>query len=301
MSTGPIKSKFRFAIFAASVGIAVLIGYIVVEKLGATQRERASEEKEATSWRENARSNSAQPKSPPTTALATTTTPSATSTFMVPSPFTLALDIGHTPKRGGAVSARGVSEYEFNRRLVDELKQKLRFSRDIQSFVVNSQGSEISLPKRAEQADQGKADVFLAIHHDSVKESYLKKWEVEGQTRKYCDEYSGYSIFVSAKNTKAMESLAVAKVLGESLLKAGFKPTLHHAAQENRIVLDTEKGIYLFDDLIVLKGAKMPAVLLECGVIVNRDEEQKLNNPQYRNRLIEAIIGGMESLAAPKR
>jgi len=33
----------------------------------------------------------------------------------------------------------------------------------------------------------------------------------------------------------------------------------------------------------------MPAVLLECGVIVNRAEEEKLNSPAYRKRLVDAI------------
>ena len=34
--------------------------------------------------------------------------------------FVIALDIGHSPLRGGAISARGVFEYQFNRRLVAE-------------------------------------------------------------------------------------------------------------------------------------------------------------------------------------
>jgi N-acetylmuramoyl-L-alanine amidase len=42
----------------------------------------------------------------------------------------------------------------------------------------------------------------------------------------------------------------------------------------------------------------MPAVLLECGVIVNRAEEAKLNDPAYRNRLVEAISSAVENLAA---
>ena len=41
----------------------------------------------------------------------------------------------------------------------------------------------------------------------------------------------------------------------------------------------------------------MPAVLLECGVIVNRAEEEKLNDPAYRSRLIDAISSAVENLA----
>jgi N-acetylmuramoyl-L-alanine amidase len=81
------------------------------------------------------------------------------------------------------------------------------------------------------------------------------------------------------------------------LLDAGLTPTLHHVAQENRPILDRTKGIYAFDDLVVLKTAKMPALLLECGVIVNRAEEEKLDNAVYRERLIEAIGRAVQSFA----
>ena len=41
----------------------------------------------------------------------------------------------------------------------------------------------------------------------------------------------------------------------------------------------------------------MPAVLLECGVIVNRAEEQDLNSEKYRSRLIVAIKSAIAKYA----
>jgi N-acetylmuramoyl-L-alanine amidase len=211
--------------------------------------------------------------------------------------FVIALDVGHTPLRGGAISARGVFEYEFNRRLVAELFAQLQSSGFTQSFVINPQGGEISLPHRSIEANEQKADLFLAIHHDSVKDKYLKNWEFDGKTQKYCDDFHGYSIFISRKNARAAESVEFAANLGQALLDAGLTPTLHHAEQEKRPVLDKDKGVYAFDDLVVLKIAKMPAVLLECGVIVNRREEEKLNDPAYRKRLIGAIDRAIQEVA----
>jgi N-acetylmuramoyl-L-alanine amidase len=258
--------------------------------------ETPGERKTTSDWKANAVSRPAK------TVPSPSATPVATATIgprEIPAPgkFTIALDIGHTQKKGGAISARGVFEYQFNRRLANELFQRLRTSSSVRPVLINPDGAEISLPKRAEEATRQKADLFLALHHDSVKDSYLKTWEVEGKTQKYCDDFHGYSIFISNKNAKAIESLGFASALGRALLKAGFTPTLHHATQENRPVLDKEKGIYSFDNLVVLKTAQMPAVLLECGVIVNRDEEEKLNDPAYRGRLIDAISSAIESLA----
>jgi N-acetylmuramoyl-L-alanine amidase len=224
-------------------------------------------------------------------------TPAAKASHRSPGDFTIALDIGHTPLRGGAISARGIFEYQFNRRLVAELFAQLQAMGFIHTFVINPQGDEISLVHRSAEANQQKADLFLAIHHDSVRDKYLKNWEIDGKTQKYCDDFHGYSIFISRKNAKPDESVEFATKLGRALLDAGLTPTLHHIAQENRPILDRAKGIYAFDDLVVLKTAKMPALLLECGVIVNRAEEEKLNNPLYRQRLIEAISRAVQSFA----
>src|SRR6266404_1239806 len=224
-------------------------------------------------------------------------TPAAKVAHKSPADFIITLDIGHTPLRGGAISARGVFEYRFNRRLVAELFAQLQAIGFIRAFVINPQGDEISLVHRSAEANQQKADLFLAIHHDSVKDKYLKNWEFDGKTQKYCDDFHGYSIFISRKNAKADESAQFADKLGRALLDAGLTPTLHHVAQENRPILDRTKGIYAFDDLVVLKTAKMPALLLECGVIVNRAEEEKLNNAVYRERLIEAIGRAVQSFA----
>ena len=215
-----------------------------------------------------------------------------------PADFIIALDIGHTPSRGGAVSARGVFEYEFNRRLVGELFTQLQEIGFTRSFIINPQGGNISLARRSAEANAQEADLFLAIHHDSVKDRFLKTWEVNGATHKYCDDFHGYSIFVSNKNAKSADSLLFASKLGQGLVDAGFTPTLHHVAQENRPIIDKGKGIYSFDDLVVLKTAKMPAVLLECGIIVNRSEEEKLNSAAYRKRLIDAVGRAIQSFAS---
>ncbi len=43
-------------------------------------------------------------------------------------------------------------------------------------------------------------------------------------------------------------------------------------------LIDEEAGVYRYDHLIVLHSAHMPAVLLEAGSIVNRQEELELTN-----------------------
>jgi N-acetylmuramoyl-L-alanine amidase len=268
---------------------------VAIEK---SPRAQSHEDEEALSDEELKKQGDIQIEIPTSKAVSKSSpTPAAKVARKNAGDFVIALDIGHSPLRGGAISARGVFEYEFNHRLVAELFAQLQSLGFTRSFVINPEGSEISLAHRSAEANEQKADLFLAIHHDSVKDKYLKNWEFKGKPQKYCDDFHGYSIFISRKNPRVAESAEFAAKLGRALLGAGFTPTLHHEEQEKRPVTDREKGIYAFDDLVVLKTAKMPAVLLECGVIVNRVEEEQLNNPAYRKRLVGAIARAIQDFA----
>jgi N-acetylmuramoyl-L-alanine amidase len=211
--------------------------------------------------------------------------------------FVVALDAGHSKVNGGARSAHGKFEYEFNRQLVSELAPELRASRLFEPLLINPKGADVRLTSRSLAANQAGADLFLSIHHDSVKDRFLKDWNVDGSLEKYTNEFHGYSVFFSRKNPDAAQSLAFAKLLGATLREAAFTPTLHHAQQENRPIIDKLNGVYAFDDLIVLKTANMPAVLLECGVILNPKEEEELQTSGYRKRLVGAIASAIEQFS----
>ena len=203
----------------------------------------------------------------------------------------VALDIGHSIKQPGAYSARGVGEYYFNRTIAEAVLRSLKQSGEVEAFIINPQGKSISLAERTRQAANKRATLFLSIHHDSVQRRYVKEWKVDGKTHLYSDKFSGFSVFVSRKNRKFAQSQRLGRFLSEAMLARGFSPTLHRAEKipgEGRNLLDKDLGLYEFEDLIVLKTAAMPAVLLECGVIINRSEETSLQKPEIQQRIADA-------------
>jgi N-acetylmuramoyl-L-alanine amidase len=217
----------------------------------------------------------------------------------------VALDIGHSIKQPGAYSARGVGEYYFNKTIAEALLRSLLRTGEVEAFIINPQGRSISLAERTREAVNKHATLFLSIHHDSVQRRYVKEWNVDGKTHLYSDKFSGFSVFVSRKNRKFAQSQRLARFLSEAMLARGFSPTLHHAEKipgEGRNLLDKDLGLYEFGDLVVLKTAAMPAVLLECGVIINRTEEASLRKPETQQRIAdaatEAIIKFVRSHAA---
>jgi len=203
--------------------------------------------------------------------------------------FTIALDIGHTPQKQGATSARGTGEYMFNKQIVLALYKKLIHRGFSKTFIINRQGEEISLKGRTQLAKKQHTNLFISIHHDSVNEKYLKIWTHQNKKKFYSDDFNGYSIFIS---TKHKENRVLANTLGKALLKKDFQPTLHHAEKikgENRKLLDTKKGIYEFGELVVLKTADFPALLFECGIILNRNEESLLLSTNYQDKLTSVL------------
>lgn len=209
----------------------------------------------------------------------------------------IAIDIGHSVKKVGATSARGVGEFFFNQRLAKKLKKALQAEGFTHAFLINPEGKPIKLKERTALAAEKNAAVFVSIHHDSMQMQFLKEWQHEGKTLLHSEKFQGYSLFISPKNKYAVTNRQLANQIGTAFLEAGFTPTLHHAMPikgENRTLLDKDKGIYAFPELAVLRTATMPAILVECGVILNRSEELKLNDPDYQDRIVHVLVRGIK-------
>lgn len=195
---------------------------------------------------------------------------------------TVVLDTGHTPKRGGVVSAYGRPEYGFNAQLAHYVAQHLA-TRGIE--VVRVQG-EYTLTQRTRATS--KADLFVSLHHDSIPQA----WIDAGKR----NQYSGFSVFVSRKNPRYRQSVACAQQIGGHLSQAGERPSLYHATPikgENRALIDKRSGTHVYDDLVVLKTAKSPAVLVEAGVIINPQEDRRLGDPSVAKALGQSIAEGI--------
>jgi N-acetylmuramoyl-L-alanine amidase len=206
---------------------------------------------------------------------------------------TVAIDVGHSLEKPGATSARGRVEFEFNRDLALAIEDAVK-ARGMGTQLIGADGRENGLGGRPAKA-RG-ASVFLSVHHDSVQPQFLQQWVHEGVERAYSDRYAGFSLFVSRRNPALPASRRCASRVGEELRRAGFRPSLYHADPipgEMKPFADRSNGVHYYDNLAVLKGAASPALLLEAGVIVNRDEELALAASGARERMSGAVAAGL--------
>ncbi|OGA68613.1 MAG: hypothetical protein A3G83_07025 [Betaproteobacteria bacterium RIFCSPLOWO2_12_FULL_68_20] len=197
----------------------------------------------------------------------------------------VALDVGHHAAAPGAIGASGTPEFEYNLALAGEVRRALE-PHGLRTYMIGERGDYAVLHDRTRDA-QG-ADLFLSIHHDSVREELLPS----------AGSFSGFSLFVSRLNPRLEKSLACASAIGERLRAAGFSPSRYHADPalgSGRAFADEANGVHYYDNLAVARTATMPSVLVEAGVIVNREEELRLRDPLVRGRIARAIAGGVAS------
>lgn len=196
--------------------------------------------------------------------------------------FSVVLDTGHTEKDYGAVSPFNKTEFSYNKDMVTILRHYF-LSQNIDIKTVPNTRPDLTLHQRTAYGD-GK-DLFVSIHHDSFPP------ELNAQR----ENLSGFSVFVSQKNVDYAQSLICAESVSERLIQAGEQRSRYHESDiegERKTLLD-ERGVYRHDDLVVLKHARSPAILIEIGVIANPSEAKRLERTEVKAKIAKAITLGI--------
>lgn len=186
----------------------------------------------------------------------------------------IVIDAGHGLPDGGAVGMNGTIESTLNikiAKLVEKSLNKKGYSVIMTRTDDNgisddgktlSQRKRSDMYKRLEIINSSGADIFVSIHMNKFSDS------------RYCGAQVIYS-------DNFIQSEELATLLQNRLC----------ALEENkskRTQAKAPSGIFL------LKNAKIPAVIVECGFLSNYDEEKLLNTAQYQKQLCSAIVKGIE-------
>ena len=209
--------------------------------------------------------------------------------------FRVVVDVGHTAGKPGAKSARGADEYDFNLRLAKEIAQKLidaGFERTV--LLITAEAPRVGLFKRAARANAMSADLFLS--DPPRTRCRIPSWR-NGSTRAQITPSATGSPAIRFSFLSTIPSTAAASRSANcsaTQLKArGLKYTPHYTEKfmghRRRVLVDAEAGVYRYDQLVVLRATRMPAVLLEAGSIINRDEELELGTPERRSLTSDAV------------
>jgi N-acetylmuramoyl-L-alanine amidase len=217
---------------------------------------------------------------------------------------TVAIDPGHGGEDPGAISRSGTNEKNITLAIARKLKAKIDKEPNMRAALTRDGDYFISLPMRLVKARQLNADLFVSVHADafikphargssvyalsergatSAAARWLAKKENEadligGVNLNIKDPYLKQTLLDLSQTATINDSLKLGK---EVLLEIGDINHLHKN--------DVEQAGFA-----VLKSPDIPSILVETAFISNPDEEKKLKDTAYQDKLAEAILAGIK-------
>ncbi len=256
---------------------------------------------------------------PASEALATASAPSVTArieTMPAPPPdkparselrqrtLIVAVDAGHGGEDPGAHGRRGTHEKDVTLAIARLLKSKIDETPGMRAVLIRDGDYFIPLGGRVQKARQAHADLFVSIHADSFIKSNARgssvfalsergatsasaRWLAKRENE--ADLIGGVNIAVNDPYlARTLLDLSQTASINDSMRVA--KQVLHELGHINTL----HRGFVEQAGFAVLKAPDIPSILVETAFISNPQEEQRLRDPDYRDKLATAILGGIK-------
>lgn len=212
---------------------------------------------------------------------------------------TIVIDPGHGGKDPGAIGINGTREKDINLMVAQELARLLKEEKGVNVILTRSNDTFIPLDERTALANKNKADLFVSIHCNASISAKNKGFEVYFLSDTASDQ-AAEAVANAENSVIALESSskkkALQKLLGSLSIVRFMNDSSELCALVNQRVkekTDLEMRGVKQANFFVLRGAAMPAVLVEVAFISNLQEEVKLKKKVFRNRMADAIYIGI--------
>lgn len=186
---------------------------------------------------------------------------------------TIVIDAGHGKPDEGAQSSRGTTEAETNLKIALKLQNLLEQSgssvvltRSDENAIYDLDAKTLKEKKisdihnRVKIGNESSADLFVSIHLNKIPQQ----------------QYFGWQTFYKSSDEN---STKLAKCIQSSLNESIQK-------ENNRAAMK-------LDTVYIMKKVEIPISIVECGFLSNPEEEKKLLNDEYQNKLAWGIYTGI--------
>jgi N-acetylmuramoyl-L-alanine amidase len=216
----------------------------------------------------------------------------------------VALDPGHGGEDPGAIGPSGLKEKDVVLAVALALRDKLNAVPNMRAFLTRDADFFVPLADRVRKARRVQADLFVSIHADAFTNRAARGASVfalsdRGATStaaRYLADKENAADAVGGVNVKAGNDIHVLRALLDMSTTAQIKDSLRIGGEvlgELDRVGRLHKPRVEQAGFAVLKAPDIPSILVETAFISNPDEEEKLADPAYRTRLVEALHQGI--------
>ena len=217
--------------------------------------------------------------------------------------FTLVIDPGHGGKDPGAIGKKG-KEKNINLNVALKLGNLIKENcKDVNIVYTRQKDTFVALDRRAQIANNAKADLFISIHTNSVAkgktvrgtETYTlglhrteDNLEVAKKENSVILIESDYEQRYAGFNPNSAESYIIFEFLQDKNMEKSVRLATDIQKQFRNTAKRIDKGVHQAG-FLVLRETTMPGVLVELGYISNPDEERYLLTEAGTSALAKSI------------
>ncbi len=221
---------------------------------------------------------------------------------------TIMLDPGHGGEDPGAIGARGSMEKNVTLSIARRLRERIENDPNMRAALTRDGDFFVPLGTRVQKARKAKADLFVSIHADA----WIKP-EARGSSVFVLSEKGASSAAARYLAQKENEADKVGGVnftvsdphLARTLMDLTQTATQNDSMKLGKSVLSNLGSVNALHKpsveqagFAVLKAPDIPSVLIETAFISNPEEEKRLNDEEYQDKLAEAIMRGIRQYLA---
>lgn len=216
---------------------------------------------------------------------------------------TIVVDPGHGGKDPGA-SANGVTEKNVNLAIGLELEKVLK-SRGFNVIMTRRTDVYLKLQERTDIANNANADLFVSVHVNALPsktsmtgfEIYIMALPTDKdamnlakiENREYVEGKGVDVENVDRRTEMLLRILGDMQQNNKISESTDFAAALYRAGSSNGLPMRRVAQAPFF----VLRGAGMPAVLLETGFVTNASEARLLTTSNYQQKIAQAMATGI--------
>lgn len=221
---------------------------------------------------------------------------------------TITLDPGHGGEDPGAVGRGGSYEKNVTLAVAKRLKAKIDAEPNMRAVLTRDTDFFVPLQMRVQKARRIQSDLFVSIHADAFVRSdangssvfALSESGASSSAARYLAQKENSADLVGGVNIDVKDPM-----LARTLLDLSQTATINDSLKLGKAVLNEIGGINRLHKgsveqagFAVLKAPDIPSILIETAFISNPEEERRLNDDAYQDKMAEAIISGIRKYFA---
>ncbi len=218
---------------------------------------------------------------------------------------TIALDPGHGGEDPGAVGRAGTYEKDVVLAIAMRLKERIDREPNWRAYLTRDADYFVELSERVRRARRVKADVFVSIHADAFIDRRAKGASVFALSERGASSTAARWLARKENSADQIGGVALAKNTSDAaevLLNLSTESQIRKSLQLGRTFLN-EMGAFARlhkaqveqANFAVLRSPDIPSILVETAFISNPEEEAKLSDENYQNRLADAMMAGLRA------